>query len=148
MGLDDLWKPNLRGRIEQQINAVAEGRAQKDQCWICKMNAVAEGQARRTRQAQSVQDRKSKTRHRQDEDQIQPAKGHRPALRESGLEQKAYRTGLGFGYEFVVAPGQDSAKTHLCPSSPKTCMKATLSIFSSMRSRCWTVWSFLSKNLN
>ncbi|KAF5837281.1 DNA topoisomerase [Dunaliella salina] len=31
MGLDDLWKPNLRGRIEQQINAVAEGRAQKDQ---------------------------------------------------------------------------------------------------------------------
>ena len=31
MGLDNLWKPNLRGRIEQQINAVAEGRAQKDQ---------------------------------------------------------------------------------------------------------------------
>ena len=31
MGLDDLWMPNLRGRIEQQINAVAEGQAQKNE---------------------------------------------------------------------------------------------------------------------
>lgn len=35
MGLDDLWKPDLRAKIEASIKDVAEGRVSKEQVRLC-----------------------------------------------------------------------------------------------------------------